>query len=313
MKSKFEALFTKELLEEQKALGLYQWQIAEKFGVSVDTVRKFCRIHDVDLQGIERHKQKMINDNPCKKQEVREKISQTVKEKWHQGYYEDRINGMLGKTGLDAPNFMPENHYRAKYLFYTDKKCAICGATDKKLNIHHVDEDRKNNSLSNLVCLCVHCHQKFHYKIYKQGYCTLTKMFEFEASHELPEYDGPCNFLHGHSYKLYVSVRRRINPDTGMVMDFKELKEIVNREVISVFDHGYLNDTIWNPTCENQLYWIWERLSPFIWGLEKIELFETSGSSAYITREDVKKAVQELKIETEWLEKEEKEDGFDKE
>lgn len=93
---------------------------------------------------------------------------------------------------------------------------------------------------------------------------TVTKLFEFEAAHHLPNYDGVCKNLHGHSYKLEVEVSGFIEEITGMIMDFKELKEIVNKYVVNVFDHSNLNDHFENPTAEIMVKWIFEKLEPII-------------------------------------------------
>lgn len=71
----------------------------------------------------------------------------------------------------------------------------------------------------------------------------ITKKFEFEAGHALYGYDGKCKNLHGHSYKLYVTViGEPINQDghvkNGMVIDFGDLKRIVKQEIVDVFDHA---------------------------------------------------------------------------
>ena len=71
----------------------------------------------------------------------------------------------------------------------------------------------------------------------------LTKEFSFEAAHALDGYDGPCREIHGHSYRLFVTVKGcpaddDTNPKCGMVMDFAVLKGIVNEEVVSRFDHA---------------------------------------------------------------------------
>ena len=71
----------------------------------------------------------------------------------------------------------------------------------------------------------------------------ITKKFDFEAGHALYGYDGKCKNLHGHSYKLYVTViGEPINDPTnvkhGMVIDFGDLKRIVNEQIISIFDHA---------------------------------------------------------------------------
>lgn len=71
----------------------------------------------------------------------------------------------------------------------------------------------------------------------------ITKQFTFEAGHALFGYDGKCKNLHGHSYKLSVTVSGSpitdsSNPKFGMVIDFGDLKKIVNEEIVDVFDHA---------------------------------------------------------------------------
>ena len=71
----------------------------------------------------------------------------------------------------------------------------------------------------------------------------LTKEFSFEMSHALEGYDGLCSQIHGHSYRMFVTVvgEPSDNPDDpkyGMVMDFGELKKIVNRLIVDKYDHS---------------------------------------------------------------------------
>lgn len=71
----------------------------------------------------------------------------------------------------------------------------------------------------------------------------ITKHFDFEAAHALPGYDGKCKNIHGHSYQLFVTIigtpiNDKTNPKNGMVLDFGDLKKIVNTEIIDVFDHA---------------------------------------------------------------------------
>ncbi|NRB59670.1 MAG: 6-carboxytetrahydropterin synthase [Winogradskyella sp.] len=71
----------------------------------------------------------------------------------------------------------------------------------------------------------------------------ITKQFSFEAGHALHNYDGKCKNLHGHSYHLDVTVIGEPISDTtnvkcGMVIDFGDLKKIVNDEIVDVFDHS---------------------------------------------------------------------------
>jgi len=71
----------------------------------------------------------------------------------------------------------------------------------------------------------------------------ITKQFTFETGHALYGYDGKCKNVHGHSYTLYVTViGNPISDNThvkfGMVIDFGDLKTIVNNEIVDVFDHA---------------------------------------------------------------------------
>ena len=120
------------------------------------------------------------------------------------------------------------------------------------------------------------------------------KMFRFDAAHYLPNYEGKCKNLHGHTWTLEVEVSSdkliQLGSEAGMVVDFGKLKEAVNREVISELDHTLLNDTIENPTCENLLEWIWKALFP--WSiheggvvLERLRLYETPDSFAEMRRD----------------------------
>ena len=105
------------------------------------------------------------------------------------------------------------------------------------------------------------------------------RTFDFEAAHVLPNHPGKCRNLHGHSYRLAVSVDRPVDPATGMAIDFGDLKDLVRREVVSVLDHRHVNDLIDNPTAEVMAVWIWRRLAPALPGLAEIELHETRSCS----------------------------------
>ncbi len=71
----------------------------------------------------------------------------------------------------------------------------------------------------------------------------ITKQFSFETGHALYGYDGKCKNVHGHSYKLFVTVigspiEDKNNVKYGMVIDFTDLKKIVKEEIVDVFDHA---------------------------------------------------------------------------
>lgn len=117
----------------------------------------------------------------------------------------------------------------------------------------------------------------------------VTKEFEFEAAHKLNNYDGACANLHGHSYKLQVTVSGHIDisqqtyASDCMVMDFKDLKEVVEESIIKTHDHAYLNIIYDNPTAEvmvvSMFFSIYKEL-PLDVHLESVKLWETSTSFA---------------------------------
>lgn len=142
----------------------------------------------------------------------------------------------------------------------------------------------------------------------------LTKEFSFEAAHALGGYDGPCREIHGHSYRLFVTVKGRPlsdenDPKQGMVIDFGLLKGIVNEEIVSRLDHALvLRSTIdpalrrmlsdrfdnlvtvdYQPTCENMLDDFARRIArrlPEGVGLHALRLHETATSYAEWFAED---------------------------
>jgi 6-pyruvoyltetrahydropterin/6-carboxytetrahydropterin synthase len=136
----------------------------------------------------------------------------------------------------------------------------------------------------------------------------VTKEFHFEMAHALPGYDGPCKNVHGHSYRLFVTLSGNPvddpgNPKNGMVMDFTDLKEIVRKEIVCVFDHsvvvsrsfdrekkemftsGFGNAVIvdYQPTCENLVLDFSVRIKsrlPDRVKLHSLRLYETANSFA---------------------------------
>lgn len=137
----------------------------------------------------------------------------------------------------------------------------------------------------------------------------LTKEFTFEAAHMLEGYDGLCREIHGHSYRLFVTVKGepQSDPDSpklGMVMDFGVLKRIVNEQIVDRLDHSLMmrntlaaDDTMaalgarftrvilteYQPTCENMLADFAERLLgalPDDIELHSLRLHETATSFA---------------------------------
>lgn len=117
----------------------------------------------------------------------------------------------------------------------------------------------------------------------------VTKEFEFEAAHHLLNYNGPCANIHGHSYKLQVTVSGEINlnhtkyANECMVMDFKDLKRVVQHLIIASHDHADLNKIYSNPTAEVmvvEMFHVIKELLPKDVHLESVKLWETSTSFA---------------------------------
>jgi 6-pyruvoyltetrahydropterin/6-carboxytetrahydropterin synthase len=136
----------------------------------------------------------------------------------------------------------------------------------------------------------------------------VTREFTFEMAHVLWNYDGPCRNVHGHSYRLFVTisgvpVHDTNNPKNGMVIDFTDLKKIVLREIVDVFDHAVavskdfdrdkmemLSNTFGNtvivdyqPTCENLVTDFASRIKdqmPAGICLHSLKLYETAKSYA---------------------------------
>ncbi len=104
----------------------------------------------------------------------------------------------------------------------------------------------------------------------------VAREFRFEASHQLPRHPGRCKDLHGHGYRLEVLCEGPVDAETGMVVDFALIKQIVQERVLSRLDHTHLNDVIENPTAEEIARWIWRRLEGQALPIIEIRLHETA-------------------------------------
>jgi len=107
----------------------------------------------------------------------------------------------------------------------------------------------------------------------------VTRCFTFDAAHQLPWHPGKCRQLHGHTYRLEVSVEGPLDP-RGIVCDFADLDALVRREIIDRFDHCYLNDLLDNPTAELIAADIWKRLEAVErLPIARLKLWETADSA----------------------------------
>jgi len=115
---------------------------------------------------------------------------------------------------------------------------------------------------------------------------------EFSAAHNLRDYKGKCEKLHGHNWKVEACVSAHAEGRNGIAMDFHDLKKNLNR-VVSVFDHSCLNDLKpfkkTNPTSENIARFTFQRLSGLLKGkpvrLKSVSVWESESSCATYTEE----------------------------
>jgi 6-pyruvoyltetrahydropterin/6-carboxytetrahydropterin synthase len=114
---------------------------------------------------------------------------------------------------------------------------------------------------------------------------SVTCSFTFEAAHRLAWHPGKCRNLHGHSYRLEVTVAGPLDSN-GVVVDFDLLTEIVGREVIEQWDHRDLNQILDNPTAELLAHRAWELLTAAGVDLAGLRLWETADSSVALTAGD---------------------------
>ena len=104
------------------------------------------------------------------------------------------------------------------------------------------------------------------------------KEFQIEAAHSLPNLPEAhkCRRLHGHSFRIRVTVAGDLDPALGWVMDFADIGKAF-QPLFERLDHRYLNEVegLENPTSENLARWIWDRLAPVLPGLESVQVRET--------------------------------------
>lgn len=106
----------------------------------------------------------------------------------------------------------------------------------------------------------------------------ITRSFSFAAAHQLPWHPGKCQRPHGHNYRLEVTVEGPVG-EHGVVMDFDDLKAVVQDQILDRFDHRDLNDLFPNPTAEVVAADIWKSLEAAGLALAAVRLWETDSCS----------------------------------
>ena len=129
---------------------------------------------------------------------------------------------------------------------------------------------------------------------------TVTKTVKFDAAHVLTDHQGLCRNLHGHTYRVDVSVAQEADGD--MVVDFKELKKVANEVICDRFDHAFIYNTEsageseiaavvekngmrtaaipFRSTCENLAKMFYSEMKARIPGLSSVRVWETADNCA---------------------------------
>ena len=107
---------------------------------------------------------------------------------------------------------------------------------------------------------------------------TLCKELRFESAHFLPHVPAGhrCGRMHGHSFRVEIAVRGEVDPHTGWLLDYAEIKRCVG-PIIDESDHRVLNEVpgLENPTSEVLAGWLWQRIGERLPGLVRVTVFET--------------------------------------
>jgi 6-pyruvoyltetrahydropterin/6-carboxytetrahydropterin synthase len=123
---------------------------------------------------------------------------------------------------------------------------------------------------------------------------TIAKEFTFDAAHSLPNSDGPCKRLHGHTYRVTIIARGQTQivdgrAEEGMVVDFNRIKEVYRRRIEAVCDHQYLNETlpVERTTAELLAAWMLGELRNELLQVVAVRVSETPSSWAEVTVDDL--------------------------
>lgn len=106
----------------------------------------------------------------------------------------------------------------------------------------------------------------------------ITQAFHFEAAHWLPKVADThrCRRMHGHSYRVELTLEGNVNPESGFVVDFFDV-ESAFAPLLARLDHHCLNEVegLDNPTAENIAAWLWDQMKPTLANIQSVKVFET--------------------------------------
>ena len=120
-------------------------------------------------------------------------------------------------------------------------------------------------------------------RLYQEGVkATIVKEQGIDAAHFITDHSGACANLHGGHYSVRFKIHDRIDPTTGFVMDYTDLKQLVRARIVNVLDHHTLNyaapELTWRSSTEFLAVWMWEQLIEYLPSLQELEIHETESS-----------------------------------
>lgn len=171
--------------------------------------------------------------------------------------------------------------------------CVHCGEewTTEDFFVY-LDGNEYNILPTNILPVCRGCYYDVREIIDESIFISVSKKMSFAAAHRLPHHAGKCCNWHGHEWFVEVTVKRNIDEETGMTIDYGDLKKVMEDHIISVLDHGVLNTHLEIPTAENLLVFIWEQLmfKAGLKGLDRVTIWEAPDSKAELKAWDLLKS-----------------------
>jgi hypothetical protein len=220
------------------------------------------------------------------KDRSKKKMSKSMKKTWESGVFDNRVHGITGKFAAKHHNWVWGKHiYREILSQHEVEVCRICGKKEE-LVAHHINENRSDYLLSNLLWACTSCHRRYFHSDYiccdhacsqlnpsTRFFGKISKRFVIKYAYR------KRGKLRRHSGELKVTINGIINPE-GPIEDFFDIDAFLENAVLKKLYHSRLKR---NPTPKRLLVWIWKRLEKAgLKGLYEIELSEATNSGSAI-------------------------------
>jgi len=251
-------------------------EIARIYKCSIWTIMAKVKLYNLSNKVKGKSSSKIGDKNPAKRQDVRDRISETVKLQYkiHReknipyGFGYGKDNYISDKLREKHPNWKggisQEKKIDDQCFKEYGEKCFICRTIKKEkknslehsnIYIHHLNYIYNDHRIENIIPVCNSCHQKLHR--WWKGWILMVQT-DIDYAHHIPDYKGKCFYFHGHTAIIKLGVQGLIRED-GMVIDFKQLKEML-KKITDPLDHVYLNYLENNPTTEKLITFIFHQV-----------------------------------------------------